>query len=521
MAPLAARNLSARPVEAAESRGGRGGSARPPWAAGMSAPCVLGVGGWAVSLGLLTSATALSAAGGIGGGGLFVPLLMLLMGLPTHECVGLSTSIAMGSTLANVFLNAGARDPGDARRSAFNWEAIAFLEPATIAGTVVGVAANELVSERSLTLLAAALLAWLAWRTLGQGVGRWRLEQSEQSMRAAVGLGDKQLEAAPRPAGVDAARATVVVAKVAASIGAATEAATAAPAPRSEDMADTVLVVRGGGAGNGRAAQAAPAEGQHAKSAEGSESEAESEEDERGGLLGRASAKGKGGAPALAVDPPETGVRDAQYVATILMPTLVNSVGDVGLSVLHIRPLVAIALATSLAWVSSLFVARRIMHVDMRQQWMQSRHFARFPAYCSVAGFLAGFVGIGGGMIKAPLMLEFLLLHPTVVRLSSSFMVVITSGATVLQFYFAGTYPLALPTLLFLVGGVGGVGGNSLINSVVARHPSAVVLSMGAAMAVASLLSLFTWIGGLVGSGGPAVSISTSAGLAQASLVCW
>jgi uncharacterized membrane protein YfcA len=59
--------------------------------------------------------------------------------------------------------------------------------------------------------------------------------------------------------------------------------------------------------------------------------------------------------------------------------------------------------------------------------------FIKFPTYAFISGLMAGLLGIGGGLILGPLLLE-LGLHPLVSTATSNFLVLFTSSSTSIQF---------------------------------------------------------------------------------------
>lgn len=66
-------------------------------------------------------------------------------------------------------------------------------------------------------------------------------------------------------------------------------------------------------------------------------------------------------------------------------------------------------------------------------QWDNTWIFIKFPFYAFVSGVMAGLLGIGGGLILGPLLLQ-LGLHPIVSTATSNFLVLFTSSSTSIQF---------------------------------------------------------------------------------------
>ncbi len=61
----------------------------------------------------------------------------------------------------------------------------------------------------------------------------------------------------------------------------------------------------------------------------------------------------------------------------------------------------------------------------------------QYPIYGFLSGIVAGFVGIGGGLIIGPLLIE-LGINPTISTVTSNFLVLFTSSSTSLQFTILG-----------------------------------------------------------------------------------
>lgn len=65
----------------------------------------------------------------------------------------------------------------------------------------------------------------------------------------------------------------------------------------------------------------------------------------------------------------------------------------------------------------------------------------KFPIYGFLCGILAGLLGIGGGLVLGPLLLE-LGLHPLISTATTNFLVLFTSSSTSVQFILLVITPL-------------------------------------------------------------------------------
>lgn len=110
----------------------------------------------------------------------------------------------------------------------------------------------------------------------------------------------------------------------------------------------------------------------------------------------------------------------------------------------------------------------------------------RYPLLCFFAGVAAALTGIGGGLVKSPIMLEMGML-PAVVTATSSFMIIFTSSASSIQYIILGKVPLVGGVLVFVTGFVGAVVGQSVVNYLVAKYKQqAFLILLLAALTVVS-----------------------------------
>eukprot|EP00415_Alexandrium_ostenfeldii_P003489 UN3489 len=83
-------------------------------------------------------------------------------------------------------------------------------------------------------------------------------------------------------------------------------------------------------------------------------------------------------------------------------------------------------------------------------QW-DSRNTLRYPAICAISGLLAGLFGVGGGIVKGPLMLEMGIM-PAVASASAAAMILFTSAAASISYIVFGLLHPVYGALFFLLG---------------------------------------------------------------------
>ena len=84
-----------------------------------------------VIVGFIALTAALAGAAGIGGGGFFTPILMIVGGLSIFSAIPISSAIIIGVGLASAYINY--------KNKTINYKLGLVLEPATIVGTFIGI----------------------------------------------------------------------------------------------------------------------------------------------------------------------------------------------------------------------------------------------------------------------------------------------------------------------------------------------------------------------------------------------
>lgn len=116
-----------------------------------------------------------AAGGGIGGGGILVPIYILVMGFPPKNAIPLSNITVFGGAVANTYLNSKKRHPL-ADRPMVDWDLILIMEPLTIAGALMGAFLNKLLREEVLVIMLVLLLSFTAYNTLKKAIKMYKIE---------------------------------------------------------------------------------------------------------------------------------------------------------------------------------------------------------------------------------------------------------------------------------------------------------------------------------------------------------
>ncbi|KAL7545335.1 hypothetical protein ACHAWF_008690 [Thalassiosira exigua] len=107
----------------------------------------------------------LAAGGGIGGGGILVPIYILILGFLPKHAIPLSNVTVFGGAVAGTLRNSRRRHPS-ADRPLIDWDLILVMEPPTLAGALIGANLNKMLPETAIAVMLVLLLSFTAYNTL-------------------------------------------------------------------------------------------------------------------------------------------------------------------------------------------------------------------------------------------------------------------------------------------------------------------------------------------------------------------
>lgn len=383
---------------------------------------------------------ALCAGGGIGGGAFYLSAFMLVCGFDAHYAVPLSKITILGVAIGGLVVLLPQRHPHSSRRPLIDFDVALVLEPTVMLGTVIGVFFNVVSPTWVIVVCLSVLFTVTSYRTVKKGLTLYRKEKAAELARAA----EINTVALDKGASRKAAAATTTT-----SAGAATLA--------------------GGSSDETGESSSVPIVGQtdelHKEAAEAAGDEGEEEEEK-----GDEEANIESVIPELPPQKatfwtiyrpllPKFGVMLVVIAGMFVFLTLKG--GSSGTSV------AGIACGSTMYWV---LVALVIPYLGAAAAGVVAylRRHPKMPllegdlTYTpkQLAGMVGGgigggivsaFLGVGGGVVIGPLLLDLGLI-PQVSTATSSFMILFTSSSSSFQYVLMGKIPPAFMAWYFMVG---------------------------------------------------------------------
>jgi len=139
---------------------------------------------------LITFGAAGAAGGGIGGGGLYVPLLLIVIGFNAKEAVAISQGCIVGAAVAHLLLNAPKKHPL-LDIPVIDYAALLVLEPMLLTGALFGVMFNGMLPSVVILIILVVVLSLGAFKT-GKRALRITKSEKTQSMSQLKGLNDEK-----------------------------------------------------------------------------------------------------------------------------------------------------------------------------------------------------------------------------------------------------------------------------------------------------------------------------------------
>eukprot|EP01102_Stenamoeba_stenopodia_P011463 TRINITY_DN3524_c0_g1_i1.p1 TRINITY_DN3524_c0_g1~~TRINITY_DN3524_c0_g1_i1.p1 ORF type:complete len:446 (+),score=76.35 TRINITY_DN3524_c0_g1_i1:139-1476(+) len=368
-------------------------------------------------------AASLCSGVGIGGGAFYIATFILIVpGATVHFAVPLSKMTILGTAIGGLFVNFTRRHP-NADVPLIDYEASLLMEPCTLIGTIIGVILNVTFPAYIILVCLILLLSFTTYKTYQSGMNAYRKDKA------------------------DAAKASSVVNRI--------ENRPLLDESEAESAADEIV------------------------------EEPEFRSDERNPELKKIRDEGK------RLCPPMTVFLMVIIWVAFIAYTIVSDSSD-GTSKAGVK-------CGSLAWALILagtviglfavtvFLCKRMMKQHRRKvengynfaegeiKW--GRRKTLTMAFSSiVAGTAAAFLGIGGGMVQGPLMIQFKFL-PAVSAATAAFMILYTASSSSAQYMVLGRLSPDWGGYFLVVGLLGAVVGHIGVGWLVKKYKKPYIIT--------------------------------------------
>jgi uncharacterized membrane protein YfcA len=112
------------------------------------------------------------------------------------------------------------------------------------------------------------------------------------------------------------------------------------------------------------------------------------------------------------------------------------------------------------------------------------------PMLCLPCGIFAGLLGVGGGMVVGPLLLELGARHSTV-SATSTFTILVTASSSAAQFVLMGKLPINYAWVFAIIGGLGTFVGQIVVERIIKQFNSTSIIVFGiSAVITASTIAM-------------------------------
>ncbi|TVU09226.1 hypothetical protein EJB05_42676, partial [Eragrostis curvula] len=133
--------------------------------------------GWPIALGSLIGffAAAFGSIGAVGGGGIFVPMLTLIIGFDPKSSTAVSKCMFMGAAVSTVYCNLKLKHP-TLDMPLIDYNLTLLIQPLLMLGISIGVICNVIFPEWLITALLTVVMLVTSTKAFLRGVDTWKNE---------------------------------------------------------------------------------------------------------------------------------------------------------------------------------------------------------------------------------------------------------------------------------------------------------------------------------------------------------
>ncbi|CAO2825916.1 unnamed protein product [Amaranthus hypochondriacus] len=162
--------------------------------------------GWQIVLGSFIGfcGAAFGSVGGVGGGGIFVPMLSLIIGFDPKSATAISKCMITGAAASTVYYNLKLRHP-TLDMPLIDYDLALLFQPMLMLGVSIGVAFNVIFADWMVTVLLLILFVGTSTKAFFKGIETWNKEtlMKKEALRQleSNGTNGEAVEYKPLPSG--------------------------------------------------------------------------------------------------------------------------------------------------------------------------------------------------------------------------------------------------------------------------------------------------------------------------------
>nr|GMC77900.1 sulfite exporter TauE/SafE family protein 3-like [Ipomoea batatas] len=133
--------------------------------------------GWKIVVGSIIGllGAAFGSVGGVGGGGIFVPMLTLILRFDPKSATAISKCMITGAAVSTVYCNLRLRHP-TMEMPIIDYNLAVLIQPMLMLGISIGVSFNVILADWMVTVLLIILFLGLSTMAFFRGVASWKKE---------------------------------------------------------------------------------------------------------------------------------------------------------------------------------------------------------------------------------------------------------------------------------------------------------------------------------------------------------
>ncbi|KAF3328716.1 DNA-directed RNA polymerase isoform 2 [Carex littledalei] len=145
--------------------------------------------GWKIVVGSIIGffGAAFGSVGGVGGGGIYVPMLTLIIGFDPKSSTAISKCMVTGAAGSTVYYNLRLRHP-TLSMPLIDYDLALLFQPMLMLGISIGVAFNVLFADWMVTILLIIIFLVTSTKAFLRGVSTWKKETLAKEIPVAVAV---------------------------------------------------------------------------------------------------------------------------------------------------------------------------------------------------------------------------------------------------------------------------------------------------------------------------------------------